>query len=62
MYEKVQMMHMDLKFENILVDRPTGAIELCDFGQCVPSDSDSLEVEYIGIYLYNAPELFVFLG
>ena len=47
---------MDLKFENILDDIPTGAIELCDFGQCVPSDRDSLEVEYIGTYLYNAPE------
>ena len=58
MHEKVKMIHMDLKLENILVDRPTGVIELCDFGQCVPSDLDSLAVEYIGTYLYNAPELF----
>lgn len=58
MHQKANLIQMDLKLENILFDKSSGAIELCDFGYCVPTTKTCIDTIWLGTDIYTAPELF----
>ncbi|OHT11883.1 Glycogen synthase kinase 3 [Tritrichomonas foetus] len=49
--------HRDMKPTNVLVDPPTGRLQLCDFGSAKPIRADEDSVSYIATRSYRAPEL-----
>ena len=60
MYHKANLMHMDVKPENILVDYLSGDIKLCDFDFCVPTDTENGYVDMkhlLGTLSYMSPEV-----
>ena len=49
--------HRDLKPQNILVDKDSGELKLCDFGSAKKLNPKEKSVSYIASRFYRAPEL-----
>lgn len=49
--------HRDLKPQNILVDRDSGELKICDFGSAKKLSPKEKSVSYIASRFYRAPEL-----
>ncbi|XP_052761666.1 serine/threonine-protein kinase pim-2-like [Mya arenaria] len=58
MDSKCQLMHMDMKPENVLIDPDTIEVRLCDLEFCVPTDDEciSLKSYEVSTPAYRAPE------
>ena len=54
MHTELNLAHMDIKLENILVNEE-GVLKLCDFGMVKPLDADLTKRE--GTHMYMAPEV-----
>lgn len=53
---KMNMIHADLKPDNIMVQKDSQKIKLCDFGSCVSIDEVGI-TEYMQSRFYRAPEI-----
>lgn len=53
----ISIMHRDLKPYNILIDKETGELKLCDFGSSKKYISGEKSLSYISSRYYRAPEL-----
>nr|BAN41863.1 hypothetical protein, conserved [Entamoeba invadens] len=51
------MCHRDIKPQNVLVNRDTGELKLCDFGSAKLLTPDESNISYICSRYYRAPEL-----
>ena len=53
----VSLVHRDVKPQNLLVNRHTGLLKLCDFGTAKVLSSDTPSTAYVCSRYYRAPEL-----
>jgi serine/threonine protein kinase len=51
------IMHRDIKPQNILIDRNTGDLKICDLGSAKAVDPTEKGVSYVASRSYRAPEL-----
>lgn len=49
--------HRDIKTDNVLIDRRSGILKICDFGSAKMLESNVKSVSYIASRIYRAPEL-----